>query len=141
VTNIVGTRKAELYIDGVNVTDEVSSIVLASKSTDSDFISFAEALAGGGRDYSLKLKLRQDTATDSLWYVIWSAAGDDVTYEFWPNGGSPTAGASTPKLSGTLTISEPDGDLLGGDADVSPRKVMVTEVEWLCTDKPELTAA
>jgi hypothetical protein len=141
MTNIVGSRKAELYVDGVNVTDEVSRIILASKASTSEFISFAEALAGGGRDYSLKFRIRQDTATDSLWYVIWSAAGDDVTYEFWPNGGSPTPGTTTPKLSGTVTVAEPDGDYLGGDADVNPRKILVTEVEWMCTDKPSLTAA
>jgi hypothetical protein len=141
VSNIVGSRKTELFIDDVNVTDEVSSVILASAETESDFVSFAEALAGGGRDYVLKLTLRQDTDTASLWYVIWSAAGDDLTYEFWPNGGSPTPGTATPKFSGTVTISEPDGDLLGGEANVSPRMVQVAEVEWKCTDKPALTAA
>jgi hypothetical protein len=141
MSNIVGSRKQELYIDGVNVTAEVSSVILASAETDSEFVSFAEALAGGGRDYTLKITLRQDTATDSLWYVIWSAAGDDLEYEFWPNGGSPTPGASTPVLTGEVTISEPDGDLLGGEANTSPRVVQVTEVEWMCTDKPTLTAA
>jgi hypothetical protein len=141
MTVIVGTRKTELYIDGVNYTDEVSSVVLSSGGSDSDFVSFAEALAGGGRDYTLKLKVRQDLDTSSLWYVIWDSAGDDLDYEFWPAGGSPTPSASTPKFSGQVTISEPDGDLVGGDADVNPRKVNVVELEWLCTDKPELTAA
>jgi hypothetical protein len=141
MSNIVGSRKLELYIDGVNVTGEVSSVILASAETDSEFVSFEDALAGAARDYTLKITIRQDTATDSLWYVIWSAAGDDLEYEFWPNGGSPTPGASTPVLTGQVTIMEPDGDLLGGEANMSPRKVRVTEVEWPCTEKPTLTAA
>jgi len=139
MTTIIGSRKTELYIDSVNVTEEVSSVILASAETSSTFVSFAEALAGGGRDYTLKIKLRQDTDTTSLWYVIWDAAGDDLEYEFWPNGGSPTPSASSPQLSGIVTISEPTGDLLGGDANVSPRIVQVTEIEWQCTDKPILT--
>lgn len=141
MTNIVGSRATELFIDGVNVTDEVSSVVLASAETESEFVSFADALAGGGRDYTLKITMRQDTDTASLWYVIWNAAGDDLTYEFWPNGGSPTPSATTPRFAGSITVSEPDGDLLGGDANTSPRVVQVTEVEWKCTDKPVLTAA
>jgi hypothetical protein len=141
VSVIVGTRKTEFYLDGVNYTDEVSSVVLSSGGTDSDFVSFAEALAGGGRDYTLKLKIRQDLDTASLWYTIWDSAGDDLDYEFWPAGGSPTPSATTPLFSGTVTISEPDGDLVGGDADTNPRAVNTVEVEWMCTDKPELTAA
>jgi len=136
---IIGSRKTELYIDSVNVTEEVSSVILASAETESTFVSFAEALAGGGRDYILKIKLRQDTDTTSLWYVLWDAAGDDLTYEFWPNGGSPTPSESSPQFSGTVTISEPNGDLLGGEANVSPRIVQIAEVEWKCTDKPTLT--
>lgn len=141
MTAIVGSRKTQLFIDGVDVTDEISSCVLTSGETTSEFISFTDALTGLARDYVLKLKLRQDTDTDSLWYVIWDAAGDDLAYEFWPSGGSPTPSATTPKISGYVTISEPDGDLLGGDADPNARVVRVTEVEWKCTDRPELTAA
>jgi hypothetical protein len=141
VSTIIGTRKTELIIDAVNYTDEVSSVSLSEEETDSDFVSFAQALAGGGRDHILKLKIRQDTDTASLWYYIWDASGDDVTYEFWPNGGYPTPSATTPKFSGTLTISAPKDTLLGGDANVSPIKVNTVEVEWMCTEKPTLTAA
>lgn len=137
--SVIGTRKTELIIDAVNYTDEVSTVILSSGETDSDFVSFAEALAGGGRDYMLKLRIRQDTETAALWYYCWSASGDDVTYEFWPNGGYPTPSATTPKFSGTLTISEPDGDFLGGESNVSARKVNAVEVEWVCLDKPTLT--
>lgn len=141
MSTIIGTRKTELFIDDVNYTDEVSAAILSSDDSESDFVSFAEALAGGGRDYTLKLKIRQDTDTAALWYYIWDAAGDDVTFEFWPNGGSPTPSATTPKVAGTLTITEPKGDLLGGEANASAIKVNTVEVEWKCLTKPTLTAA
>jgi hypothetical protein len=141
VSVIIGTRKTEFILDGVNYTDEVSKVALSSDETESDFVSFAEALAGGGRDWTLKLKMRQDVDTSSLWYVIWDSAGDELTYEFWPAGGSPTPSATTPRFAGSVTISVPKGDLLGGDSNPSAQMVQVTEAEWMCTEKPVLTAA
>jgi hypothetical protein len=41
-----------------------------------------------------------------------------------------------PHFTGTVTISEPDGDYLGGDADPSTSARFVTEVEWIFTAKP-----
>jgi hypothetical protein len=140
MSTIIGTRKAQLKVDGVDYTAEVSRIILTSGDTESEFVSFEDALTGGARDYKLKLRIRQDTDTASLWYVLWDQAGEDLEYEFWPAGGmdgSPST--DTPEFSGTVTIMEPDGDFLGGDADKSPRKVQVVEVEWPCTDKPTMT--
>jgi len=147
VATIIGTRKAKLFI-GAGVTDftsDVSSIKLVAGEKDSDFMSFTEANAGGARDYTLALTIRQDTAAASLWYYAWSLAGSDVAYQFWPNGQnsvSPTTPtAAYPKFSGTVTIREPDGDLLGGEANRSSTAVNVIEVEWQCTAKPTLDVA
>ena len=40
--------------------------------------------------------------------------------------------------SGTATVVEPNGDLLGGDADKSSTAQFVTEVEWEFVSKPVL---
>lgn len=141
MATIIGTRKTIFKLDSTDFTAEVSGVELHSEDSESDFVSFADALAGGLRDYILKLKIRQDTAAASLWYYIWNEAGDDNTYEFWPNGGGVTESATTPCFSGSVTITEPDGLLLGGDADKSPTKVNIVEVEWKCTAKPTLTIA
>lgn len=138
MATIIGTRKTILKIASTDVSSEVSSVILTSGKKDSDFMSFTEALAGGARDYKLKLKIRQDTAAASLWYNMWSLLGTDVTYEFWPNGGT-VASATAPKFSGSVTVMEPDGDFLGGDANASPTAVNIAEVEWVCTAKPTLT--
>lgn len=134
---VVGTRKLILKIGGNDFTDSVSSVEIVAGEKDSDFMSFAEALAGGARDYTLKLKLRQDTAAASLWYYAWAQAGTDVAVSIWPNGGT-VRSATTPEITGTVTVREPDGTLLGGEANRSATAVQLTEVEWVYTAKPTL---
>jgi len=135
----VGTRHAVLLVDGVEYTDSISKGVITSAETDSDFVSFADAAAGGKRDYALALTLKQNTTAASLWDVIWTQAGEDLDVELWPNGrpATPfTPSATQPKFSGTVTITDPDGDLLGGEANPSTSARQITEVSWLFLAKP-----
>lgn len=136
----IGTRKLVLSIDGTDVTAQVSTCVVKSKETDSDFVSFADAAAGGGREYSLSLTFVQDGATDSLWDQVWSHAGEEVPFILKPYG-SVLASPTTPQWTGTAIVSEPDGDLLGGEADASPTNRFTTEVEWTLTGKPAKVVA
>jgi hypothetical protein len=133
----LGTRALTLTIDGDDVTAEVSSAEIAAKEATTGFVSFADAAAGGSREYSLKLKFVQDPSTSTLWDQIWAHAGDTVACVLHPNGG--TVDATHPVFTGNVIISEPDGTLLGGDADVSPTQRWVTEVEWVYTAKPVRT--
>lgn len=131
----IGTRKLKLNIDGDDVTCEVSAAVITSKETESDFVSFCDAAAGGGREYGLKLTFVQDAAAASLWDKVWTAAGTDVEAVVMPYGNA-TPTATEPHFEGTVTIIEPDGDLLGGEADASGSARFVTEVEWVYNAKP-----
>lgn len=131
----IGTRKLTLTIDGDEVAAEVSTATITSKEAKSDFVSFADAAAGGTREYGLKLKFIQDATSSSLWNQVWSAAGSDVAVVVRPYGNA-TASAGEPHFHGTVTITEPDGDYLGGDADPSTSARFVTEVEWIFTAKP-----
>lgn len=135
----VDKRKLVLLVDGVDYTDSVSTAKFTSAETDSDFVSFEEAAAGGARDYFLALTLKQNTSAASLWDVMWTEAGNDLDVELWPNGrpGTPfDPTVSQPQFTATCTVKDPDGDLLGGDADPAPRAKQVTEVEWPCLAKP-----
>jgi hypothetical protein len=136
----IGTRKLTLTIDGDEVAAEVSSATITSKEAKSDFVSFADAAAGGSREYGLKLKFIQDAESTSLWNQVWSAAGTDVAVVVRPYGNA-TASATEPHFHGTVTISEPSGDFLGGDADPSTSARFVTEVEWIFTAKPTKVTA
>lgn len=131
----IGTRLLTLTVDGTDVTAQVSTCLIKSGETDSDFVSFADAAAGGGREYTLELTFVQDPATGTLWDQVWSHAGEEIPVVVKPYGNA-TATAGQPHWSATAIVSEPDGDLLGGEADASPSNRFVTEVEWKLTAKP-----
>lgn len=139
---IIGTRATEFFLDSVDFTDSVAEVSLISEENSDGFPSFADALAGGVRRYKLKLKIRQDTDSTSLWYYIWNELGATNTYAFWPNGGSGTGPSTTyPSFSGSVIITEPDGTFLGGESNKSATAVNQVEVEWECTAKPTLAVA
>jgi hypothetical protein len=131
----IGTRKLTLTIDGDEEAAEVSKAVITSGDSSSDFVSFAMAAAGGGRDYVLGLQFLQDATTTALWDKVWSHAGEDIDVVVRPYGNA-VATATQPHFSGTVTITEPDGDLLGGEADASNTARFVVDVEWPFVEKP-----
>jgi hypothetical protein len=131
----IGSRKLTIDIDGEEVAPDVSAATIASEETDSDFVSFAAAAAGGGRTYKLGLTIAQDAAAGSLWSQVWDAAGSEVDVIVRPYGNA-VASIAEPHFEGTVVITEPDGELLGGEADPSTTQVFTIEVEWTFTAKP-----
>lgn len=131
----IGSRKLTLEIDGEEVAPDVSAATIESSETDSDFVSFEQAASGGGRTYVLKLTIAQDAAADSLWSQVWDNAGSDIPVTVRPYGNT-LASATEPHFEGTVTITEPDGELLGGEADPSTTQVFTIEVEWTFVGKP-----
>jgi hypothetical protein len=121
----------------------VSDVRITSGESDSDFLTFAAAAAGGSREYFLAMTMRQDNATTSLWSKAWSETGQTAPYEVWPNGrpGGGTPTATQPRFVGSVVIKEPDGDFVGGEADNSTSAVFTTEVEWQTTARPGLQIA
>ena len=125
----------------IDYSAAVSNVEISADESDSDFVSFAAAAAGGARAYTLKLTMTQDNATTSLWYYLWNSSGTDVAYEVWPNG-RPASGTPTvaqPKFAGMASVREPDGTILGGEADPSVTQRYTTEVEWPCVAKPVMS--
>lgn len=134
----VNTRHCVLVVDGLDCTDTVSRAEVTSAESDSDFVPFSVAAAGGARDYALAMTLKQNTSTSTLWDIIWTQGGEDVEVEVWPNGMpvDTTPTATQPQFLGTATVKDPDGVLLGGEANASTTARQVTEVEWIFTAKP-----
>lgn len=132
----LGTNRLTLLIEGEERAAEVSRVVISVADTESDFVSFADAAAGGGKDYVLELTAVQDPGTeDSIWDMVWEMTGQEVDVIVKPYGNA-TASATQPHFSGTVVIKMPDGDLLGGEADASATARFVTELEWMFTAKP-----
>lgn len=138
----VGTRALVLRVDDTDFTSSVSNVRLTAGDQTTDFLSFAQAAAGGAREYKLAMTMKQATDTTSLWYYAWSESGSDVAVEVWPNGYNGGVASTTyPKVSGTVTIVEPDGDFLGGAANKSTTAKMTMDVEWTFTAKPTIVTA
>lgn len=133
----IGTRLLKIQVDSVEYNAEVSKAVITSAETDSDFVSFADAAAGGGRDYLLEFTAVQDAATASLWSEMWTNTGQEVDVVMAPYGNS-TASVTEPHFTMTAVISEPDGDLMGGEADASTTAKFTIECKWKLLAKPLL---
>ncbi len=131
----IGTRKLTISIDGDERDADVSKAVVGTGASDADFVSFKMAAEGGAREYTLDLTFVQDAAAGSLWDQVWSHAGEEVPVIVRPYGNA-VASAGQPHFTGTVTITEPDGDLLGGEADASTSARFTTEVSWVFTEKP-----
>ncbi|WP_156409701.1 hypothetical protein [Nocardioides sp. Soil796] len=86
------------------------------------------------------MTLVQDLATGSLWREVWDNTGTEVPFTLAPYGNAaPAAGQG--HVVGNAVISEPDGDLLGGEANASTTARFTIDVEWSCTAKPTLDEA
>lgn len=136
----LGTRSLTLSIGGQDVTAQVSNCRITSAEADSDFVSFADAAAGGAREYRLAFTATQDMATGTMWDKVWSAAGTTVAVIIKPAGGT-TASVTQPHFTGNVVITEPDGDILGGEANASATAKFTFDAEWVFTAKPTKVTA
>lgn len=134
----LGTRLLKVKIGTVEFNADVSKCRIKSAAGDSDFVSFAQAAAGGSRDYTLEFTATQDPAdSTSIWSQVFTAAGTTVAIKVLPYGGA-TVSATNPMISGSVVITEPDGDLLGGDANASTTAKFTMDLAWKFTAKPTI---
>jgi hypothetical protein len=132
----LGTRLLKIKIGAVDYTVDVSRCEITSKAADSDFTSFADAAAGGAREYALEFTARQDLATATLWRNAWASAGTTVAVKIAPYGNTAAATTTEPHFTGNVTITEPDGTLIGGEAKSSVSARMPFACRWVFTAKP-----
>jgi len=136
----IGTRTLTMTIGGTDVTAQVSKAVVTSAASESDFTTFALAAAGGARDYVFNFVAAQDPATGTLWDKVWSASGTSVACVVKPFGNA-TPTATQPHYSFNATVTEPDGDFLGGEADSSTTAKFTFECQWPLDAKPTKVTA
>jgi len=131
----LGTRLLKFKVGTTEHTAEISRCQIVSGAADSDFTSFEDAASGGAREYALELTMRQDMATTSLWRYLWSQAGETLGVKVNPYGNT-TATETEPHYTGNVTIVEPDGVLIGGEANSSTSARMTVEARWVFDAKP-----
>lgn len=136
----LGTRLLKLEVDAVERSPEVSNARFTTGESDSDFITFEQAAQGGARQYNLAFTAAQDLVANTLWDIIWSQAGDEITGTLMPYGNA-VPSVTQPHYDFTAVVTEPDGDLLGGEANTSTTARMTIEVVWPLTGKPTKVTA
>lgn len=136
----LGKRTLVITIGGTDFTASVSKVVITSGDADSDFVTFADAAAGGKREYRMEFTAVQDMAATTLWDKVFTAAGTSVAVLVKPYG-SAAASPTTPHFSANATITEPDGDFIGGEADASTTARQTFECSWVLDAKPTRVTA
>lgn len=131
----LGTRFLKIKVGATEYTSTVSECAVGSDPADSDFTSFADAAAGGAREWFLRFVGAQDMATGSLWRYLWDNPGTSVAVKVNPYGNA-TATATEPHYSGNVTVSLPDGDLIGGAANSSTTAKQTVACRWVFAAKP-----
>lgn len=136
----VTPRLISLEVDSVDRSDEVAKAEIISGAAESDFLTFAEARAGGGRSYTLDMTIAQDHASGTLWDLIWTGAGTEVAGTYAPHGNA-TPTVAQPHYDFVAVVAEPDGRLLGAEANSSTTAVATVEVSWALNAKPTKVTA
>lgn len=133
----------KLSLAGDNsVSTPLAKCVITAGESDADFTSFTDAAAGGAREYRLEFTAAQDLSAQgtgyagyAVWDDVWLYAGQQIAFKVAPYGNT-TATATEPHFTGTAIISEPDGDLIGGEADASSSARMTFDCSWVLVGKP-----
>lgn len=133
----LGTRSLTLTVAGVSRTGDVSDCRIVSGPMPEN----RRKLCGPDREYRLQGVAAQDPVEGSLWDLVWSSGIDtQAEVEIRPAGGV-IASSAQPVFLGTVTVTEPDGNLLGGEADPSVGGRFTFEIDWIFTAKPTLARA
>lgn len=133
-------RSLLIQVAATEYAAQVFAATVDADDADNDNVTFAEAAAGGGRVYVLKLTLTQDMVVTTLWRKIWDAAGTDVAVVMKPYGNA-AASVTQPHYTMTATVKEPNGTIIGGEADASPTNRLQVEVEWPLAAKPVMVTS
>ncbi|WP_345271770.1 hypothetical protein [Nocardioides nanhaiensis] len=120
---------------GTDYTAVVTNCRITAGAADSDITTFLDAASGGAREYKLEFTAIQDPATATLWNTMFTAPGTSVAVIVKPAGGT-TASPTQPHFTGNVIVSEPDGDILGGEANASSTARFTFDCAWTFTAKP-----
>lgn len=106
-------NKLTIEIDGVQYENHLKSVRLEQAEADSDFVTFADAKAGGAYEWTMTGTAAQDTDTDSFWSMVWENTGQEVPFTVALHGNE-VPSATQPHHTGTVKIGVKPP--IGGDA-------------------------
>lgn len=128
----LGTRSLTLMIDEVPRTADVSDCRIVTEERPAGL----RPIYTSRWQYRLQCTAAQDLTAGSLWDLLWSRENQDVEVDLRPAGGDfPTP--EQPWFTGIVTITGSEGDLIGGQANASPRSRFTFAIDWPFRAKPE----
>lgn len=136
----LGTRSLQISVAATDYTAQVFNVDISSEAADDSEVTYAEAAAGGGRVYTLNFTAYQDMTTGTLWDKVWASAGTSAAVIIKPYGNA-AASTTQPHYTGNVTITEPDGVLIGGEANSSATARQKFEASWVFAAKPTKVTA
>ena len=89
--------------------------MMASEDAAADVTTFADANAGGSRDWFFTVSGIQSTDSASFWMAMWDNPGDEVSFVYAPHGNA-SPSSSQPHFTGTVRLPARGAFQLGGDA-------------------------
>jgi len=131
-TRIKGTGLV-LKIDGTDYYAECVSAVLENEEATAAVTTFADAAAGGARQFYFSIAAIQSPDNVSLWSKIWENTGDIANYIFAPTGVL-TPGTNNPVFTGTIKI--PVKPTIGGTASATGEYTFTTRFD--CQEEPTI---
>lgn len=93
-----------LTIGTVELFLEATSVVMNNEEASGDVTTFADAAAGGARQYFFQITAVQSLAATSLWRYLWENTGEVATFVFAPAGNIATPTPDQPHFEGTLKV-------------------------------------
>lgn len=114
-TRITGKQGLVFKLETVDYASDVTTVTLSNEDADADVTTFADAAAGGTKQWFFEgTALAGTDTTGALWRYLWANTGDNnVAFVYAPYGNA-TPTADKPHFTGTCTIgAKPE---IGGEA-------------------------
>jgi len=134
-SNRIKGTKLMLKLGATDHWADITAYNLTNEEADSDVTTFADAAAGGSRQFKLSGTAVQSTDTTSFWSYVWANTGQTVGFTLSPHGNS-SATAAQPLFTGNVKIGAKPP--IGGEAGVNS---FTFDFEWDLVGDPVKTPA
>lgn len=137
----IGGRLVKVSVTSGSTSTEYSAYLtnarFSAADSEADTITFADALAGGAKDYTFQGTALQDDGGNSaaFWTFVQANPGATVQLRYMPQGNT-TATTTAPHWTATATVAAWDGDFLGGEASSSTTLKQTFDFSWALTAAP-----
>lgn len=133
VPSILTSRVQSFTVDGTDFSGQTASATV--KGTPGSDRMLGEVAPSN--DYTIEITAGQDLTVESLWTMMFTRTNEQVPIILKPYGNNDAPSESQPWVRINAWIAEPDGDLIGGDAETSTTTKRMFSVSWVC-DRPVL---